>query len=145
MDFKREAIDKLKCYALKKQSLRRTAEEILRLEEEAISIRSAPMNDMAVSGGEVGRDDSFVNNIALRSELAKAHQTTENWLNTVDAALKVLDEEELRMLDGMYIHPQKGYVEQLCEELHIEKTTLYTKRNLALRRFTLAMYGVTEQ
>lgn len=145
MDFKREAIDKLKCYAIKKQSLQRTAEEIQRLEEEVSSLRSALGNDMAVSGGDVSRDDGLVNNIALRSELAKAQHATQEWLNTVDAALMVLEEDELLVLSRMYMHPQKGFVEQLCEELHIEKTALYTKRNIALRRFTLALYGVTEQ
>lgn len=145
MDFKREAIDKLKCYDAKQQSLQRTTEEILRLQEELVSLQGSPSDGLPVSGSGGTQDDALVNNIALRAELTKAQRATRAWLCTVDEALKVLSEEEFRILDKMYIHPRKGYVEQLCAELHIEKTALYTKKNTALRRFTLALYGVTEQ
>ena len=144
MDFKREAIDKLKSCDAKQQSLQRTSEEILRLEEEMVSLQGASSDSTPVSGGGSTQDEALVNNIALRAELAKARTATKRWLDTVDAALSILNDEEFRILDKMFIHPRKGQVAHLCGELHIEKSALYTKRNAALRRFTLALYGVTE-
>ena len=45
----------------------------------------------------------------------------------------------------MFIHRGKGNVERLCEELNIENPPgVYKRKDRALRKFTLAMYGVTE-
>lgn len=35
-------------------------------------------------------------------------------------------------------------MDRLCEELGLEKATVYRRRDAALRHFTLALYGVTE-
>ena len=144
MDFRREAIDKLKYYDAKRQSLQRVTDEIKRLEEDVVRIRSASADSMSVSGSSDGREAALVNNIALRSELARAQHATAEWLRIVDDALDSLDHEERLILERMYIRPVKGYVENLCGELHIEKSALYTRKSAAIRRFTLALYGVTE-
>ena len=60
------------------------------------------------------------------------------------AALAVLDDEERLILDKFYIHRAKGNVGDLCERLNVEQSTVYRKRDNALRRFTIALYGVTE-
>lgn len=144
MDFRREATDKLRCYESKRQSLHRLADETRRLEDEFYSIRGAVSVDAPVSGGGELREDAVVNNIALRGELARAKKSTEDWLRIVDGALDSLTDEERHVLIGMYVNQHKGGVDRLCAELHVEKTALYTRRNNALRHFTMALYGVTE-
>ena len=66
------------------------------------------------------------------------------WVAQVDKALAVLDDEERLVLDRFYIHRAKGNVGDLCERLNVEQATVYRKRDSALRRFTIALYGVTE-
>ena len=144
MDWKREAIDKLKCYEAKKTSIDRTAEEILRLEDDTTRIRSATTDSTPVSGGTSTREDMLVNNISRREELHLARKDAIRWVKLVDGALGVLDEEERLVLDRFYIHRGGGNMERLCGELGVEKSAIYRRRDSALRHFTLALYGVTE-
>ena len=66
------------------------------------------------------------------------------WVARVDRGLDVLNGEERHVLDRFYINPAKGNVDRLCEELHLEKTAVYTRKDAALRKYTLARYGCVE-
>lgn len=144
MDFKKEAIYKLQCYNAKRESIANTDAEIKRLESELGRIRSATTDATPVSGGTNQREDMLINNIALRIELKAAQTDTVEWLRIVDEALRSLSDSEYRILDLMYMNRAKGNVDRLCEELHIEKPTVYRWRDSALRHFTIALYGITE-
>ena len=144
MDWKREAIDKLKCYEAKKTSIDRAGEEIRRLEDDTTRIRSATTDSTPVSGGTSTREDMLVNNITRCEELRLARKDAIRWVKLMEGALGVLDEEERLVLDRFYIHRAKGNVERLCRELNVEIATTYRRRDAALRHFTLALYGVME-
>lgn len=141
MDYKKEVIDKLRCYTAKRESLRWSAEEIRRLESELCSIRSATSDGIPVSGGTNVREDRLINNIALREEMAASQKRTREWLHVMDGVLGQLDPEEFRILDLMYIRREKGNVELLCDELNIEKNTVYYRKDKALRHFAIILYG----
>lgn len=144
MDWKREAIDKLKCYEAKRTSLERAREELRRLEDDMTRIRSATTDGTPVSGGTSTREDAIVNNITRREELKVAMREATAWVKIVDGGLAVLDDEERHILDRLYIHRAMENVERLCDELHVEVATVYRRRDKALRHFTLALYGVVE-
>ncbi|MCD8381523.1 MAG: hypothetical protein LUC30_01190 [Clostridiales bacterium] len=144
MDWKREAEDKLRCYAARKASVGRTAEQIRLLELQARSIRSSTADGTPVQGGSSGREDALISNLARREELARAREATLRWLALMDGALGELTDEERLILERFYIHRQRGAAERLMEELHLEKSQVYARRNAALRRFTLLFYGWSE-
>lgn len=145
MDWKREAMDKLRCYEAKKTSIGRAAEELRRLEEEAAGIRSATTDGTPVMGGSSTREDMLVNNIAHREELKRAMKDAQRWVRIVDSGFSVLDEQERLVLDRFYIHPARGNVGRLREELGLEEdSSVYRRKDRALRHFTLSLYGVIE-
>ena len=47
-------------------------------------------------------------------------------------------------VNGGGIHPAQGNVDRLCEELGIEKAMVYRRKEFALRKFTIALYGAVE-
>lgn len=47
-------------------------------------------------------------------------------------------------MDRFYINPAKGNLDRLCEELFLEKSAAYRRKDAALRKFTIALCGVTE-
>lgn len=145
MDYKREAADKLRQYTARQSSLDRTAEELLRLEAEFTRIRSAGVDATPVAGGTNTREDRLVGNIAQRAELQAARQDTERWLRIMDSALAELTEEERLILARFYIQRERGAADRLGEELHLERAQVYNRKNAALKRFTLLLYGVTER
>lgn len=144
MNWKREAIDKLKNYEAHRQALENIPREIKRLESAYTGLRSASTENAPVSGGGGTREDCVLSNIVLRDELKRRLKEARLWVAQVDKALAVLGEEEKLVLDRFYIHPAKGNAGELCERLNVEQATVYRKRDSALRRFTIALYGVTD-
>lgn len=144
MNWKYEAVEKLRQYEAKKQSLRSIPQEIARLKLAMMSIRSAAADGTPVQGGGSGREDMILSNIVQREELDRSLEQAQMWVDLVDAALEILDDEERLILDRFYIHPEKGNVDRLCGELSVEKPTVYRRKDAAIRHFTICLYGCTE-
>lgn len=141
MDFKSEAVKKLRYYNLKKLSLQTTQIEYQRLGEQMAAIRSSLARD-CVSGGEGGgHEDVMLALIEKRSALDAAMKNTKAWIRVVDKAMESLDEEDRLILTTLYVNRTKGGVDYLCETLYVEKATVYRRRKRALQEFTIAMYG----
>lgn len=143
MNWKYEAMEKLRQYEAKKRALKSIPEEIARLETAMQSIRSATA-DGPVKGGGSGREDMLLSNIVHREELGRALEQAKIWVRLVDAGMELLSPEERLILDRFYINPAKGNVDRLCGELGVEKPTVYRKKDAALRHFTVCLYGCTE-
>lgn len=144
MNWKREAIDKLKNYEAHGAALENIPKEIKRLESDYAGIRSTTTDSPPVSGGGYTREDSMLSNIVYRDELKRRLKEARLWVSMVDKALAVLSDEERLVLDRLYIHRAKGNVGELCDRLNLEKTAVYDRREKALRHFTIALYGITE-
>lgn len=143
--WKYKAIDKLKDYSAQKAALQNLPEEIARLESEACSIKSATGDGTPVKGGGSVREDRLLSNIVKREEhKAMLHRATLA-VRQVERGLNVLTGEERHLLDVMYIINEKGRADRLMVELGLaEESSLYKRVNKALQRFTIAMYGATE-
>lgn len=144
MNWKFEAIEKLKEYTARKNAIMSIPEEIKRLEEDAQRIRAASTDATPVQGGGSAREDMLLSNIVHREELQRRLSDALRWVDIVDAGLAVLSDEDRLVLDRFYIHPMRGNVDRLCDDLAIEKAAVYKRKEKALRRFTVALYGLTE-
>lgn len=83
----------------------------------------------------------MIGNIVKREALKRSLENARRWVDTTEDALSVLSPEEKLVLERMYICPEKGVVNQLCSELGVEQSSVYRKRDCALYRFTMALYG----
>lgn len=144
MNWKKEAIEKLKEYNARKQSITSIPMEIAQLESAVRGIRSASADGSAISGGGSGREDMLLSNICKREELKCSLRDAKVWVRRVDAGLAVLEKEELDILRRFYITPERGVAGKIAEELNVDAKTVYRRKDAALRRFTLALYGMTE-
>lgn len=144
MDWKYEAIEKLKLYEARKAALENIPAEIRRLELDYAGIRSATSDATPVQGGGSRREDQMLSNIVKRQELAWQLESVRAWVAITDRALGCLNTEERLILDRLYIHRQKGYIDRLMQETGVEKSQIYRRREKALRNFTIALYGGVE-
>ena len=144
MDWKPEAVEKLRMYEAKKNAIQSIPEEISRLEIAMESIRSATSDGTPVAGGGSRREDMLLSNIVHRGELERSLEEAQKWVALVDAGLEILTKEERLLLDRFYIHPGRGVAERLAEELNLDVKTVYRRKDAALRRFTISLYGGTE-
>lgn len=142
MDWKAEAIEKLQGYNGQRQALDRIPLELERLGAAYTGIRSAKVDGMPRSGSSAsGREDAMISNIVHRDELKRQLKEARLWVEIVDNGLSVLDEEDRLTLEYCYIHKVKGSINELCYQLNVDTSAAYRRRDLALRRFTLALYG----
>ena len=86
----------------------------------------------------------MINNILHRQELTWTLEQAQMWLQITDRALTALTKEERQILHSLYIYPEKGGVERLCKELGLESSSVYRRRDKALKHFTMAYYGIEE-
>lgn len=144
MNWKQEAIEKLGQYDAKRQSLRSIPTEIARLETVAQRIRSAQMDGVAVKSSGSRQEDMLLNNIIQREELNWSLEQAQQWVSLVDSGLSVLGDEERLILDRFYIRGEKGAADSLAGDLAMDVKTVYRRKDAALRRFTIALWGCVE-
>lgn len=145
MEWKYEAMKKLKEYTAVKAALANIPDEISRLEQEACSIKSATADGTPVKGGGSGREDRLLSNIVMRQELEGMLVRVKKSVSIVERGLAVLTEDERYLLDRMYIYPELGGKERLMAERCLaDPSSLYKQVNRALRHFTIAMVGGME-
>lgn len=145
MDWKIEATDKLKQYEAKRQSLQIIPLEIEQIESTMTGIRSARTDSIAIrnSGGNA-RENMMLSCIVRKEELQRNLEQAELWVEAVTSALDVLNDDERKILDRMYIHREKKAADRLAGELFVDIATVYRWKDDALRKFTIALYGCTE-
>ena len=144
MNWKAEAMEKLRRYDAMRHALRNIPEEMARLELDAKRIRSARADTPPVQGGGNRREEQLLDNLVHRQELQWLLQQARSWVNMTERALSTLSPEEKLILHRMFILPERGSLERLCQELGVEQASIYRRRDRALHRFTLALYGAEE-
>ena len=144
MKWKDEAVEKLKRYDAMHTAQQNITREIARLKEEAFAIRRADPEATPVRSSGGRYDEQLMNNIVKRQELAWTLKQVKLWITNTDRGLSSLNDEERHVLQRLYLHPEKGAIDRLCEELGLEQSSVYRRRDQALEHFTIAMYGFLE-
>lgn len=144
MKWKDEAMDKLRRYDAMRQALMNIPQEIKRLKADACAIRAASADTVVVKGGGNRREDALINNLVERQELEWTLKQVKRWLSVTERGLSALTPDEQLVLQRLYLYPERGALDRLCMELGVEQSTIYRKRDQALHRFTLALYGFPE-
>ena len=139
------AVQRLRDYEDRKTATENIREQIKNLEEKFTSIRAATTDGIPVQGGnENRREEMLIHNISTREELKNNLDIITREIAITEKGLAALTDEEKHILTRFFILRGKGYVERLCDELYVSKTRLYQKKDAALKKFTMACYGVVE-
>jgi hypothetical protein len=144
MNWQKISIERLKDYEAKKTALNLIPEQIKTLELNLTSIRAARTDGTPVKEGGNKREDALINNIVTRQELERNLRIAEKEVKVTETALFQLSEEEREVLRKFFINRSRRHVEELCESLNYEKTRVYEIKERALKRFTMACYGIIE-
>ena len=142
MNWKNEAIDRLTRYSAMAQAVENIPKEISRLERSIQKLRSHNMEKIPTSKNPAPGDDALISNIIKRQELCDSYENAKIWVDTTQQALSVLSPDEKNIISSMYITPERGVVSKLCMDLGVEQSSIYRKRDQALYRFTMALYGI---
>ena len=144
MNWRTEAADKLRRYESVCLAVKNLEAELRRLEEANRTIRTV-RTDLVTVDRSVGRkEDHLLDNIVCQQELAAVLKDAKNWLAIMERAMDTVKAEERLLLKKFYISPGSECIEALCNQLGVEKSSVYRRRDQALRNFTLALYGPVE-
>ena len=139
------SIQRLRDYEERLTAVENLEEQIESLQDRFTAIRAAKTDGTPVQGGnENKREEMLIANIAMREELKNNLDITKREISITEKGLEALTAEEHKILSRFYICRTKGYIERLCDELYISKTELYRQKDIALKRFTMACYGIVE-
>jgi hypothetical protein len=138
------AIQRLRDYENKKQAIKSINEQIQILKEKYVSIRSATTDGTPVQDNNNKREEMLIYNISKREELQRNLKIITHEIKITENGLNVLTCEEKKILNDFFINRRKDYILRLCDELHISKTELYRSKDEALKKFTVACYGIVE-
>ena len=131
MNWRNEALEKLKKYDAMRQAAENIPQEIDRISGE---LRTVPHSEQ----------DRRMELAATKQELEIAMNQTNLWLSVVSRGLEALPPDEKLVLLWLYVRPSADSMSRLCQELCLEQSSIYRKRKIALERFTLALYGATD-
>ena len=110
MNWRGEAVEKLRKYDAMCRSLQNIPLEVKRLEADARAIRGARTDGTPVKGGGSGREDALINNIAHRQELTWALEQAKYWVDITRRGLETLTPEEKLVLQRFYLTPDRKSV-----------------------------------
>ena len=77
------------------------------------------------------------------SQIEKQLKYIRKTVDSIENSLRFLDATEYRIIDMMYISDHKS-AEDLCEDLGLERSSIYRHRRSALGKITLALFGSEE-
>ena len=143
MPGKKEAVEKLRSYEAVRHSLKVLPLEIRRVEQEMTALAGG----ISLEPGNRdprGRENRMGRLITQKQQLQQALERTKLWIEAVNLALEALDLRQRQILFRMDIRQQPDAVERLCQDLEVERSSVYRHRDRALEKFALAFYGIGE-
>jgi len=142
MNLRAQVIERLCNYEIMSVAVKNLQDQILWLKLQQEGIHAVRTDRVAVQGQQGGREDRLMDAIEQRRKLEVALENTRRWMQITDRALQTLSKEEQMILRKFYIRRESGGVNQLCQQLQVEKSSIYRKRDKALEKLMLALYGV---
>lgn len=142
MDWRNESVWELRHLEAKRASIDDIRESIRVLERQMTALRSATSDATPVSGGGSSREDMLLSWITEKDSLQATLAVDEMQVDMIERALGAMTKDDREILDLCYIHEKVGNINKLCEVLGCDTSTVYRKRNRAIRAYTIRRRGL---
>ena len=143
-DWKYNAVQDLKEYQSVQNSLHNLSEEIKNLEIEMQTTKGTRYDRTPVQGGGNGYEDRMINNIDRKGRLEENLRIANRKVRRIECGLRVLSDKEKLVLNRFYVERTGDYIDRLCQELGCEQAQVYRVKDVALKKFTLSMFGIVD-
>ncbi|MEL4106765.1 DUF1492 domain-containing protein [Oscillospiraceae bacterium WX1] len=145
MNWRKEAENELKDYGRYHESLKHYSDMLKDIDNDITSIGAVKL-DVAPNGGSSthSREDWFINKLEKKNEIDTKITLVKKRMELIERALQTMSRDEKRILQLFFVERPKNYIDRLCDELGYEQSNLYYHKDIALRKFTLAIFGVID-
>lgn len=143
MQWKYEAIADLKELTHKRAAMILIPEEVEALDEHITSIRSSATDAIRVDGGDDHRaEDALLDAITKRDKLVANLHVVKTQVDAIERALEGMPDNMRDILVMSFV--DRVSVDDIGDELHVERATVYRMRDKALRMLAIRLYGVVD-
>lgn len=143
-NWEKQAMDDLRLYEKKRQSISNLVEQIEILKMQYTALRGQAFDSTPVQGGGNKMEDHLLDNIVKRERLQMNLYAVKKMVRLIERGLSSLSEIERDVLNVFYINRPNGHIEFLKEKYHIEQSEVYRMKDEALYKFTICMYGIED-
>ena len=141
VDWKAVVIRRLRQYRPRQDALIAVKEQIQEIDEAMTKIKSASADGSPVQGGGSGREERLIELLVEKDELTQRKKQLIRELNTINACLGKLCEEDLKIIRTFYIKSVPNAAAVLADQLGIDKSTCYRRRDKAIEQMAVYLYG----
>lgn len=143
MDYRDFAKDLLKRKNQLSAARKSIKEEIEELEKEKYSCKTASVNAVPISGNGTNKyEQRLITIIATLDDCRFRLRVVERELKMIEHGMSGLNDYQVQLLEGFFVHNTKGAAECLMSRFYKERSCLYADRNKALEAFTRSVYGI---
>jgi hypothetical protein len=145
LDKRGAAINALKDYKSMEYIIEHTDEEIANIHDDLTTIGNPAFSDMPScthnpQSGEI-RMAVAIDEIDV---LRKRYRQAKEYMEWFQPAWKTLNSEERFVLEQFYWKEETKQIDavyNICDQLHVERSTAYNKKNRAVQHLALLLYG----
>ena len=140
LDKRAATIEALKDFPGMRHTLSRTEEEIAREKDRMTQVGGAALSDMPRRGFDPGAGENRVASAMDHLEwLEVQQQQAKAYMHWFLGGWRQLSEEDRTVLKAFFL--QESGVEAVCEALGVERAAAYKRRERAVSRLSLMLYG----
>ena len=143
LDKRSAAVDALKDYDSMAFIIANTSNEIKNTRDDMDSIRSPQFDGMPRTHNPQAGEERILKNIEEIDILQERYRQAVEYMEWFKPAWEELSSEERYVLETFYRDEggQTGAVYEICSQLNVERSTAYNRKNRALAKLAVLLYG----
>lgn len=142
LDKRSATIKVLKDYSSMQFIIENTRDEIKGIQEDMIGCGGPSLSGMPKAHNPQAGEDKIIKALDEIDVLKERYRQAIEYMEWFEPAWDSLSEEERYVLEAFYADDVcKGSVHDICSRYNIERSSAYNKKNRALDKLTLHLYG----
>ena len=142
LDKRKAAINAMKAFDSMDFIVKHSDEEIQRVENRMVGVGSQNLDGMPHAHNPQAAEDRILTGIEEIDTIKERYRQAVEYMNWFKPAWEQLTEEERYVLETFYMDAEEsGAALTISEELNIERSSAYNKKNRALDHLTMLLYG----
>lgn len=144
MDWKREAKNELRDLPVIREAVRSIPERLQMIESKKTGLGSSSTDRTPVQGGGTPYEDRLLNLIVEGERLTVNMEVNRIRLQLIERGLSALSAQDRLIVETFAEHRPSEAVDLLADKLYLERSRIYQLWDQALRRYTIAEFGLTD-
>nr|DAN60198.1 MAG TPA: Protein of unknown function (DUF722) [Caudoviricetes sp.] len=143
LDKRSAAVDALKDYSSMEFIIANTSSEIKNTRDKMSGVRSPQFDGMPRTHNPQAGEERILKGIEEIDILQERYRQAVEYMEWFKPAWEQLSEDERYVLETFYNEEgsQTGAVYEICDYFHIERSSAYNKKNRALTKLAVLLYG----